>query len=61
MHDHAGRPHWGKSFERNSAELFALYPEHGRFDVIRRGLDPHGVFRNRFVDRIFGSQTSSRR
>lgn len=53
MADYAGRPHWGKTFHRTAAELRALYPAYDAFDALRRQADPHGVFRNRFVDRVF--------
>jgi L-gulono-1,4-lactone dehydrogenase len=52
--DYRGRPHWGKSFSRTAAELRDLYPRYDDFDRIRRRCDPHGVFRNSFVDRVFG-------
>lgn len=53
--DHEGRPHWGKTFSRTAAELRALYPRYDDFDRVRRRCDPHGVFRNSFVDRVFPS------
>lgn len=49
-----GRPHWGKTFSRTPQELRALYPQYDAFDVLRRRSDPQGVFRNSFVDRVFG-------
>jgi FAD/FMN-containing dehydrogenase len=53
MHDYDGRPHWGKSFSRSQQELWRLYPAYDDFDRLRRRCDPHGLFRNRFVDRVF--------
>ena len=53
MHDYEGRPHWGKSFSRTHEELRVLYPAYDEFNRIRRRCDPHGVFRNSFVDRVF--------
>jgi len=53
MHDYAGRPHWGKSFTRTHRQIRALYPRYDEFDRLRREYDPHGVFRNRFADRVF--------
>lgn len=53
MADFGGRPHWGKSFTRTATELRALYPAYDEFNAIRRTADPHGVFRNRFIDRLF--------
>lgn len=51
--DFQGRPHWGKSFTRTHQELQALYPAYDTFNRLRRECDPHGLFRNRFVDRVF--------
>jgi len=53
MHDYEGRPHWGKTFARTSQELRALYPDYDTFDRLRRQCDPHGLFRNSFVERVF--------
>jgi L-gulonolactone oxidase len=51
---HEGRPHWGKTFHRTAAELRALYPGYDGFAALRRACDPGGIFRNAFVDRVFG-------
>lgn len=51
---YAGRPHWGKTFHRSAADLRALYPGYDGFAALRRSCDPHGLFRNAFVDRVFG-------
>ena len=52
--DYDGRPHWGKSFSASADYLRGSYGEgYERFDAARRRLDPHGVFRNSFVDRVF--------
>jgi len=53
MRDYQGRPHWGKTFHRTAGELRALYPQYDQFASLRRQLDPEGVFRNHFVDRVF--------
>jgi FAD/FMN-containing dehydrogenase len=53
MQDYEGRPHWGKTFTRDHAALRKLYPAYDRFDRLRRSCDPHGLFRNSFVDRVF--------
>ncbi len=53
MHDHDGRPHWGKSFTRTARQLRRLYPGYDRFAELRRACDPADVFRNAFVDRVF--------
>lgn len=55
MHDYEGRPHWGKSFSRTREELQSLYPAFDDFDRLRQSLDPHGIFRNSFVDRVFNA------
>lgn len=53
MRDYDGRPHWGKTFDRSADELRSLYPRYDEFDAVRRRCDPHGLFRNSFVDRVF--------
>lgn len=53
IRDYAGRPHWGKSFSLSGAELRALYPAYDSFNQLRKQCDPHGLFRNSFVDRVF--------
>jgi len=52
-----GRPHWGKSFSLTHKQLRALYPAYDEFNRLRRRCDPHGVFRNSFVDRVFPEET----
>lgn len=59
MRDYDGRPHWGKTFDRSAVELRSLYPRYGEFDAVRRRCDPHGVFRNSFVDRVFPPASTS--
>ncbi len=53
MAEYQGRPHWGKTFNRTAAELQALYPEYDAFNALRKKCDPHEVFRNAFIDRVF--------
>jgi FAD-linked oxidoreductase len=48
-----GRPHWGKRHTRTSHELAALYPEFGRFQDLRRRLDPGGKFLNPHLQGLF--------
>lgn len=55
MAEYAGRPHWGKTFTRSHPQLRALYPRFDSFEGLRREHDPAGVFRNPFVDRVFGT------
>jgi len=53
MRDYQGRPHWAKSFTRSWEELRNLYPAYDSFNQLRQSCDPQGLFRNRFVDRVF--------
>ncbi len=54
IRDYKGRPHWGKLFSRSANDLAHLYPQYDRFNSLRLACDPQGVFRNSFVDRVFG-------
>lgn len=49
-----GRPHWGKRHFRTSETLRPRYPEWERFAAVRRKLDPDGLFRNAYLDRVLG-------
>lgn len=49
-----GRPHWGKLHTLGARDFEALYPEWERFQAVRRELDPHGVFMNDYLQRLFG-------
>ncbi|MDP4014164.1 MAG: D-arabinono-1,4-lactone oxidase [Candidatus Nanopelagicales bacterium] len=53
MAKYSGRPHWGKSFDRKPEALRELYPKYDEFNALRVRCDPQGVFRNRFLDRVF--------
>ena len=53
MRDYQGRPHWAKSFALSAQELRSLYPAYDSFNRLRQECDPHGLFRNSFVDRVF--------
>ncbi|MEI6621816.1 MAG: D-arabinono-1,4-lactone oxidase [Actinomycetes bacterium] len=57
MAQYSGRPHWGKSFNRTASELRSLYPCYDDFNDLRLRSDPRGVFRNRFIDRVFPEAT----
>ncbi|QEW01972.1 D-arabinono-1,4-lactone oxidase [Microbacterium lushaniae] len=50
----AARPHWGKVFDADAVALRLpeLYPHWDDFRSLRRTLDPRGVFRNAFLDRL---------
>ncbi len=54
--EHGGRPHWGKEGVEalDPAEVRRLYPMADRFAALAREMDPDGLFRNRFVERIVG-------
>jgi xylitol oxidase len=45
------RPHWGKLFVASAQELAAVYPKLPAFRQLREELDPHGTFRNDFLER----------
>ena len=49
-----GRPHWGKCFVAQAAELAPLYPRWGDFRALRDRRDPDRVFGNAFLDRVLG-------
>ena len=49
-----GRPHWGKRHFQSAAELQPRYPDWDRFQAVRLRLDPGGLFRNRYTDRVLG-------
>lgn len=51
----AGRPHWGKMHFRTAASLEKVYPEWKAFLEARRELDPEGLFRNPYLDRVLGA------
>ncbi|MFG2648188.1 D-arabinono-1,4-lactone oxidase [Streptomyces sp. NPDC048436] len=50
----APRPHWGKVFTTDPAELGARYPHAADFAALARRLDPQGKFRNAFVRSFVG-------
>jgi L-gulonolactone oxidase len=54
MKRHDGRPHWGKRHFRTAGDLSGLYPDWGRFQVVRDRLDPRRVFANGYTDRVLG-------
>jgi len=45
------RPHWGKLFALPPAQVRAAYPRLADFQALAREYDPHGKFRNTFVER----------
>ena len=50
---HGGRPHWGKLHRRTAPDLAAVYPRWADFQVLRRELDPGGVFANAYLRELF--------
>ena len=54
MNDYGGRPHWGKLNFQSAATLRDRYPEWDTFQAMRSRLDPHGTFRNDYLDRVLG-------
>jgi xylitol oxidase len=48
------RPHWGKVFTADSAQIAPLYPKLGEFRAIVRRYDPQRVFGNDFLARTLG-------
>jgi FAD-linked oxidoreductase len=51
---YGGRPHWGKLHTLTARELRPLYPYWDDFQVIRRQLDPDGLFLNPYLHTILG-------
>jgi FAD/FMN-containing dehydrogenase len=48
----AARPHWGKYCPLDRDQIAALYPELTAFRALCEQVDPRGVFRNDFVQRV---------
>jgi L-gulonolactone oxidase len=59
MNDYGGRPHWGKRHYQSAATLRELYPEWDRFQAVRARLDPSGLFRNEYTDRVLGAASEA--
>lgn len=55
MHEHGGRPHWGKLHTLNADQLRERYPRFDDFVALRDRLDPERLFRNRYLDRVLGA------
>jgi len=49
-----GRPHWGKEFGADGATVRGRYPKAEAWWALVQDLDPDGLFRNAFTDRVFG-------
>jgi FAD-linked oxidoreductase len=50
-----GRPHWGKLHNLGADDLRARYARFDDFLQVRRSVDPEGLFRNAYLDRVLGS------
>ncbi|MBB4933078.1 xylitol oxidase [Lipingzhangella halophila] len=48
----APRPHWGKLFSIAPEQVRAAYPRFADFAALAGEFDPHGKFRNAFLDRF---------
>ena len=48
------RPHWGKLFLDTEHVVPSLYPRFEDFRALVAKYDPHGVFRNAYLDRLLG-------
>jgi xylitol oxidase len=46
------RPHWGKVFTLAPARVRAAYPRMADFQALAAETDPHGTFRNAFLERL---------
>ncbi|QIZ35305.1 D-arabinono-1,4-lactone oxidase [Saccharopolyspora sp. ASAGF58] len=49
-----GRPHWGKMHRLDASSLRERYPRFDDFRRVRAEVDPYGVFRNPYLDRVLG-------
>lgn len=48
------RPHWGKLFAMTPERVQSLYPKMADFQALRGELDPHGKFRNAYIETYIG-------
>ena len=55
----AARLHWGKYFPLHHAQIAPTYPNLAEFREICRHTDPHGVFRNNYVNEVLGFNDES--
>jgi FAD-linked oxidoreductase len=49
-----GRPHWGKLHTLGAEQLRGRYPRFDDFLRVRAQVDPQGLFRNAYLDRVLG-------
>jgi FAD/FMN-containing dehydrogenase len=50
-----GRPHWGKEFWGDIAQIAPRYPRFQDAQMLANTLDPQGIFRNPFLQQFFSS------
>jgi L-gulono-1,4-lactone dehydrogenase len=52
-----GRPHWAKVFHLSPSEVQSAYPARDwqTFLDVRRRMDPHRLFDNAYLKRVFGA------
>jgi L-gulono-1,4-lactone dehydrogenase len=48
------RLHWGKHYPLGKAETARMYPRLDTFRSLSQTVDPHGVFRNEFTEKVIG-------
>jgi FAD/FMN-containing dehydrogenase len=51
---HGGRPHLGKLIYLDPAALRSAYPNWGKFNELRRSMDPQGMFWSKELQERFG-------
>lgn len=51
---YGGRPHWGKLHTLDAAQLRERYPRFDDVRAVRAAVDPGGLFRNQYLDRVLG-------
>lgn len=54
MDEHHGRPHWGKMHYQSAETLAPRYRQWDEFQRVRGSVDPMGMFRNDYTDRVLG-------
>jgi L-gulono-1,4-lactone dehydrogenase len=59
MDEYGGRPHWGKRHFQTVETLRPRYPRWDDWQAVRARLDPHGRFRNAYVERVLGRVRSN--
>nr|GAT50246.1 predicted protein [Mycena chlorophos] len=59
--EHGGRPHWAKAHHLDATQIRTLYPDFWRFLTVVRKVDPHGLFRNEYIERHLMGRVSDGR